>query len=600
MLKCIFTFICLLLSAAQFAAAQEVPSPADYTTPKPITTESKVRGWVIYEDNGKPVKHGALKLLKAGDLEEVYSSTTLTDENGRFVMKEVPAGSYYPLIEVAGILNPISYRGFFGSNNAYELKSSSRKLEVFFKKITTDGVNDAEVVILAKRAGAIAGRVTYFDGDAAPGVRVDAMRKSAEGYERSGKLPGMSGTVTGVTYTDDRGMYRFSGLPPGEYLVCIQEKAVHASDANRAFAYNVGASDGESSELRIYYPDTQSSKDAKPVEIVIGGQQQGVDIIIPDRKTHKLSGTVVSKSDKKPLVNIKVTFERIGAGEKLNMVFRSPRVLDTDAEGKWTINDLPNGKYRLEFNPSYLYDQPAEKPGEKKTPKIGQTSLEITIEDASQEGLIVEMPFASVISGTVTVEGGKTLPKSLLVISIAKLKNHSAGVAIVSVEGEAKKANFRIENATPGGNNLFAYFDGDTSFYVKSIKSGAIDLASSTLPVKEGEETTGVEIVLSDKTGILKGKIAGQEDAFDFPRMLVVPVGRAEGETFYRASTPMPNEDGEFECRLAPGEYFVTFHQGGNEEKAFDDWYKRQAEGAVKVTITEGETTKVTLNLPKK
>lgn len=599
MLKYILTFICLVLVTAQLVAAQDVPPSPDYTGPKPVTTESKVRGRVIYEDNGKPVRHGTLVLLQAANLQEVYKSRTLTDADGRFVMKEILAGSYYPSIEVAGILNPMSYRGFSGVGSPFEARSSSRKLEAFFKKIVIDGVNDAEVIILAKRAGAIAGRVTYFDGDAAPGVRVEAMRKSADGYERSGKIPGMSGASAGVTYTDDRGSYRFSGLPPGEYLVYIQEKAVHVSGSNRGYPYASG-SDNESSDLRIYYPDTQSSKDAKPVEVLIGSQLEGVDITIPDRKLYKISGTVVSKSDKKPLGNFRVSFERIGAGEKLNMTYRSPQTLDTDPEGKWVISDLPSGKYRLEFSPQYQYDPPAQKPGEKRAPRIGRTFLEIDIEDASREGLIIEIPFASIISGTVAVEGGKTLPQSIYVLSIQKGKSNTAGFALVSREGETKRSEFRIENATPGDNNLFVYFEGSEPFYVKSIRSGSIDLASSTLPVKESEETTGVEIVLSDKTGILKGKVIGQEGSFDFPRILAVPVGRPEGETFYRVRSPMPNEDGEFEFSLAPGEYFVTLHKGGTEEEPFDDWYKRQTEGAVKVTITERETTKVTLKLPEK
>ena len=172
MFKRLFLIVCLVLSAANPLFSQNMNTnswrPDFDREPRMKAPESKIRGRIIYEDSGKPVRCGEIGLLRAEDMSNLSGSKTITDDNGQFEIQGVTAGAYFIGIEVPGILNPISYRGFYKTGDN-DQKVATKRLETFFRKITTDGVNETEVVIFAKRAAAIAGRVTYADGEPAPG-----------------------------------------------------------------------------------------------------------------------------------------------------------------------------------------------------------------------------------------------------------------------------------------------------------------------------------------------------------------------------------------------------------------------------------------------
>jgi hypothetical protein len=589
-------FLTILLFTACFpgtAHAQNAGAVDD--TDRPVKeSKSSIRGRVIYEDNGKPVKRGVVALLSSENLATVEGSKTITDKDGRFIIREVPKGTYYPMVDVAGILNPTNYAGFAASGWRAE-KASGRKLDGFFNKINVDGVNESELVILAKRAGAITGRVTYFDGDPAIGMRVEALRKSGTFYEASSTnlntfLPTDSSTNVGTTVTDDRGVYRFSGLPPGKYVVYVKENVEHSLNGDSRTSTR-----DKRSELKTYYPGVDRSEDAGDLGIVFGLQQEGVDITISDRRLFTVGGIVVSKTDRRPLPTIAVSFRRIGTGENVSGGYISTQ-LYTGADGRWAFKDMPPGKYRFEFDPpsSSASDDPAE----KKPARLGPTIREITLEDAPMDGIIVEMPAESGISGTITMEGGKPLQRETIYIFSQEKTTEAWGMASATPMEGSKSADFRIEKAVAGENNLL-FSVNEKMVFVKSAKLGSIDLLAAPFILKEGEELKGVEVVLSDKTGQLKGKLTGMDDLPEMARIIVFPVDSTESMMQTRACAADIDDNGDFECKLAPGDYLVTFLKIGKSDEPWADWYDRNAEGATKVSIVEGETTKVTLQVPK-
>lgn len=80
-------------------------------------TGATLRGRIIYEDSGRPVRYALVSLVrdeKEKRPDGFYSGYSAkhvkTDENGEFVIRNVGAGSYYPLVKFEGILNRNSYR----------------------------------------------------------------------------------------------------------------------------------------------------------------------------------------------------------------------------------------------------------------------------------------------------------------------------------------------------------------------------------------------------------------------------------------------------------------------------------------------------------
>jgi hypothetical protein len=134
MVKCILCIIFVLLTASLAALSQNanvaVPPRDTEARPESLpekTPEARIRGRVIYEDSGKPVRRAEIVLLSASDLTPEYYTKSQTDGNSEFVMSHVPAGSYYPMIDVPGILNPASYKGFFSAGRDRKRSDDSRR-----------------------------------------------------------------------------------------------------------------------------------------------------------------------------------------------------------------------------------------------------------------------------------------------------------------------------------------------------------------------------------------------------------------------------------------------------------------------------------------
>lgn len=588
-------FLCLffvLAAGAGLALAQRddisgVPSAAE----KPST--ARIKGRIIYGDNGKPVRRGVITLRRAEYLEPVSGVKALTDDRGRFVISGVPAGNYYPIIEVAGILNITSYPSFAGMSGQIP-RISARKAGAVFDVITTDGVNDIEIVIPVKRAAAIGGRVTYFDGEVAAGLQVEAVRKSRYGYENSSESYSYKNADAGFSITDDRGFYRFSGLPPGEYLILVREKARHTNDYNNAEGVDRNA------EIKTFYRTGESGENAAPVELFYGSEADGIDITIPDRRTFDITGTLISKGDKKPVSSARLQFERIDPANPVPSVAPYLQRAYTEPGGKWAIKDLPPGKYRIEFmwQKSYRDD---EKSNEKAIARPGRTAVFVDVVDRSQD-ITVELPNEATISGTIRLENDKILPAiPLFVLAFEEGDERAIAFNIDALKEEknAKMLKFTIDQVPTGKKVRLGVSSNERrGLYVKSIKLGSVDLMSSALTIEDGQETKGVEIVLSDKIGTLKGKIS-REPTSDLPNVLILPVSGNESETRNRMKTLTVDENGRFECDLAPGEYYVGFYKAPfSLDEPWREAFKRQIEGASRIMITEGETVSITVETP--
>src|SRR5262249_4777217 len=101
----------------------------------------------------------------------------------------------------------------------------------------------------------------------------------------------------GIRYgyeTDDRGVYRIYGLPPGRYLV------------------SAGAADrpGVSRRVRYpltYYPDVPEQEQAKPVEVQTDFSADDIDIHLgPPLKTYAVVGRVVDADTGQPAPGLPV------------------------------------------------------------------------------------------------------------------------------------------------------------------------------------------------------------------------------------------------------------------------------------------------------
>jgi Carboxypeptidase regulatory-like domain len=592
-----FVFSSLFIAAssvsAQNASAPAPPSPREpqrYTVvssgagyneeeeDETKVTGATVRGRVVYEDSNRPVRY-ALVMLSRGGADNYGRKYLRTDENGEFVFKNVKEGKYIPVVKGAGILNELEAKPRFVADGKEKESGESEALAV-------SGLGDFQVTVMAKRGGAITGRIFYADGEPAVGVKVQALQKQGGEF-----LPVSD---SGSDITDDRGIYRIAGLPGGFYIVRVIEPVSHGPSKPE---YDFNFRGPQSTAFTTFYPEGDTSKSAKELEITLGLEQSGVDISIPDRQRFVISGKIIRKRDSEPLGKFNVTYVNLSTAEVRVQDFASyGMAVGSNKAGEWSLRNLPKGKYRITVSQGYISSEEEK----KKPEKYPVISKEIEITDKDITGLTFEIPTASVISGTIIVEGGKEITGYSRLVAV-NVETGETKVAVDDYEEDDEKPGpkqrvFKLGEIKEGKYTL-SMAGGD--YFIRSV-SGA-GPGGGILEIKEGESITGLKVVVSGETGTVKGRVANAAAGDELFAVLMKP-GTTVMTMPWNSKGVRVTATGEFEVKWAPGDYvlFVVSTKGRpTTEAEMKDWINKLIRDGSRVTIKAGEVTSATLTVQR-
>ncbi len=597
--------------------------------PTPEPPKSTIRGRVIYADTGGAVRRAGLMLMLSGSGERGggMDNTGLTNERGEFEIKNVPAGRYFVSVNIPGVITPFSAMSGLGRMGAGLNSSESAVALKDFQEIVTNGVTDLEVTVTARRGAAISGRIIYADGESAIGVRVEILRKKNGEY--SALVPNFSdmfgaifGGGAGGLKTDDRGVFRISGLPAGEYFVRVVENVSHKDDSkNRENEMMALMGFNPSSLVATYYPNTDDIKKAETVKVELGQEYPEINLTIPSRNLQAVSGIVINKATRQPVKNARVNLKNKNAVQSM-FGERGERSsgIQTDEQGRWSYKNLPTGDYLVTVEPPYDYDSPDElKSAKIKLPKFAGANKEITVEAKDLTDLVVELGYGATVSGTISYENQETLPSAVSLMLMEENGKYAESTTVYS-ENDGKSAPAKIRefkiDGVPSGK-AFLRVDSRSygevekqEFYVKSVLFNGKELANSPLETKEGEELKGVQIILSKNIGKLKGKvIKADKTSVGGATLSIIPIDKQKWDNPNAVIYTSTNGDGEFEISGAPGEYFIVFDKSDDATAAPEDdgktvsekrreFYEKQVANASKAMIKAKETETISLTLP--
>jgi hypothetical protein len=531
----------------------------------------------------------------------------MTNASGEFQIKNVPAGNYFVMVDAAGIITPLSLVDLAEVENE---KLAVEEIKKQFDEIVVDGTNDVTVKVRARRGGSISGKVTYADGDPAINVRVNVMRKK-DGQLRSFITNLNPSTFFGIQ-TDDRGMYRVAGLPPGEYIVSASETIDHTGDGGNQRGEDLMF--GSASLVVTYYPGATKQTSATAIQVDAGQEQKEINITLVERPLRTLSGTVVARRDNTPL-SAQVTITGKENAPAASPFSAMTTTVSTDEQGRFTFNEIPDGVYTLTVEPSYSsaeVDMETQGDGQTASPaasppdpaqQAAPTKLKYTrkVQDVTVSGgdltdVVIALTEGASISGTVTVEGGRPLPEETIV-KLEALNEESMTDAQQTVQ---RDGTFTITGVPPGTFYPNVFVPQDENYYVKTVTMGGADLLREPLSVNDNSNITDVQVVISHDGATLAGRILNANNTPALNRQLVlIPTEQSRWHARLSFLFVTSEADGGYSVSGAPGEYFIIFMRAGEDLSTINDaWIRVRAANAQRVTLLPGEHKMLTLTAP--
>ena len=228
---------------------------------------SIIRGQILTADNGTPIRRAQVR-INAADVRE--SRVAITDAQGRFEIKELPAGRYTMTASKAGFVT-LQY----GQRRPSE---SGTPIEL------GDGQSLDKVAIALPRGSVLGGRITDEFGEPVANANVSAFRFGYVGGARRMMPAGPNSRDN----TDDQGQFRLFGLPPGEYYL---------SATLRTGGPEVTEAAGELSGYpATYYPGTANVAEAAPITLAVSQENTGVSFGLIAARLVRVSGQVITSA----------------------------------------------------------------------------------------------------------------------------------------------------------------------------------------------------------------------------------------------------------------------------------------------------------------
>ena len=181
-----------------------------------------------------------------------------------------------------------------------------------------------------------------------------------------------------TTDSDDRGEFRLTGLPAGQYYVSAFDPAfAHVGDETGPLRYGA-----------TYFPGVLSTADATPVAVVAGVEPSALSFALKLVHPARISGRVNSPEGK-PLASAAVVLTRADTamsapGEQASML----------PDGTFTFRNVPPGRYEIRARGETTQGGAAH-----------FASFRLLVEGRDVAGIAMELLPGATISGRVMFEG---------------------------------------------------------------------------------------------------------------------------------------------------------------------------------------------------
>lgn len=499
-----------------------------------------------------------------------------TDERGRFVFDQLPAGRFTLTVEKGGYL-----KTYVGSRRPGKPPS--------LPIVVAEGQPMLDLSIDVPRGAAIEGTVRDEHGMPQPTAQVSVAQRLIVGGEvRSVPVPGVSRVVA-----DDRGRYRLYGLPPGDFVVsggggtvaingaelATDDQIRAADDAARRALGPIALTPKPTPAPPRQYRSVGSSQDVTALRI--GEERAGIDLTTSLVGVTRLNMLITAPSGQ-PLQNVSVGI----AGVASQRVAFSPGIVRPGADGRFSLPGLSAGRY-------LFYGRGSEVSGD-----LGEAPLflssEVIVNGNDVEDTVLQFARGQKVTGRLGMAVDGVAPPALATarLSLTAVGGISGTSVNPPPQPVSADGSFVFDNVAPGKYRLG--LTGLTGWTLSSALLEGKDTLDVPFDVRQGSDVSGMLAGITNRSTEVAGLVS---DAAGRPSpefsAVVFPADRALWTMAPRRTSGLVKigTDGRYSIKdLPPGDYLLAVIVDADPQQLDDVGFLEQiATGAIAIRLTDGQ-----------
>jgi protocatechuate 3,4-dioxygenase beta subunit len=540
--------ICFTTSIAD----AQTPTPPPAAAPPAAAT---IRGHVVAADSGLPLRKAEVRLIRVDAVPAGVPDgarrmrAARTDADGKYEFAALAGGQYRLTAAKAPYVEQT-----WGQTQP---NAVPRPLDVH----AGEAVDRVDFSL--RRGGVVTGRVVDEFGEPVADVQMQAVQVRNINGRRD-----LQESAYGLT--DDLGEFRMFGIRPGQYYV----KAIWRDNPMAADP----ASPNRTGYADTFFPGTVNVDDAQRLSVRAGETIADVSMSLSPVRAVRIEGSVTDGNGT-PLGGIAIVVIK-GDGRSGGSYGGSVR-----PDGTFVIGRLTPGEYTLR--------------AQSMPPRKETASLKLTVgtEDLKDVRLIAAPP--STVSGRVIVDPAeaRSLPPALT-ISLTP----SNGDFFMGMQPVRLGDDLSFELSAGAGRYRINWMNLPPGWMVRTIRINNTEVTDDDIEVKAGENISGVDIELTNKTATVAGTVIVRSGvpSTDY-RVIVFAADKkfwTPNSRYFR--TGGPDKDGRFNVAgLPPGNYNVVALERVEMAVPFNDaeFLQRISANADTITLADGESRTIELRL---
>jgi len=533
-------------------------------------------------------------VLVAGPRSGAAQTSVVADADGEFAFRDLPAGTCRFNVNARG------YSG--GGYNQSQPDSTPQGLDL------VDGQRVNDLTLKMWKDAVITGRVTDEAGEPVVGVFVRVLRRVVAGGQATFRMSG------GGNDTDDRGIYRSAGLPPGDYVVELpvsrttmpiatfdalqaMEKSDPAAAASMRDYLSGEARVGDDAETgrqignlllsggnaqgpqgaalaavqaggsrlatypSIFYPSATISTRATVLTLAAGDEKTGIDIALALVPAFRVSG-VLTDMDGRPAANVGVRLASLDDQANLDSAPDAVATTISAPNGEFTMLAVPVGQYQLTAvrraptGRGLATDAPPPNLGPP-----GWAKMQVAVSDSDVAGLALGLKSGLSVTGRVVFEGQSPQPTGPQLTRGIRLdaggQNGAVGSIIAQINADG---TFSMAGAMPGRYTLTPAGWPVLQWKAKSVIADGRDVSDAPIDL-DSSDLTNVTITFTDKPASIAGVVHTTSGAPDQNAIVVGFPADPRGwiAPALHVFTTRASTTGSYSISaVAPGDYIVA------------------------------------------